>query len=144
VNPPPDSRPSSTPRGAGTRWRWLAGVAAVVTVGCGAFAIAAAVTSDDDDAGASTQECAADATQQVRIADFAFEPPELSVSAGSCITWTNEDGTTHTVRDSAGGVINSANLGQGDTYRATFDDPGTYDYICSIHTNMSGTVTVTE
>ena len=90
------------------------------------------------------QECAADATQQVRIAGFEFQPPELSVAVGSCVTWTNEDDTTHTVRDTADGVIGSSDLGQGDPYTATFDQPGTYDYICTIHTNMTGTVTVTE
>ena len=60
------------------------------------------------------------------------------------MTWTNEDGTTHTVRDSTGAVIASANLAQGNTYTATFSEPGTYDYICTIHTSMTGSVTVTE
>ena len=64
-------------------WRVVAAVAAVVTVGCGAFAVAAAVTSDDDAGTATeTEECAADATQQVRIAEFEFQPPELSVAVG--------------------------------------------------------------
>jgi plastocyanin len=126
-----------------TGWKWLTGIAAVVTVGCGAFAVAAAVTSDDGGDG-TTPQPGGEPTEQVMIRDFAFVPPELSVPAGSTVSWTNEDGTTHTVRDSEGTVIASSNLGQGDTYTVTFDEAGTYDYICTIHTNMTGTVTVTE
>jgi amicyanin len=127
-------------------WKWLTVVAAVVTVGCGAFAVAAAVTSDDDEGATSTQSGApaAEDAEPVVIREFAFEPPELSVAVGSTVTWTNEDGTTHTVRDSTGAAIDSPNLGQGDTYTATFEEPGTYEYICTIHTSMTGTVTVTE
>jgi plastocyanin len=125
-------------------WKWVTAIAAVVTVGCGAFAVAAAVTSDDDGGGGTAQQPSGEPTEQVVIRDFAFVPPQLSVPAGSTVAWTNEDGTTHTVRDTKGAVIASSNLNQGDTYTATFEDPGTYDYICTIHTNMSGTVTVTE
>jgi plastocyanin len=125
-------------------WKWVTAVAAVVTVGCGAFAVAAAVTSDDDGGDGTTQQPSGEPTEQVVIRDFAFVPPELSVPAGSTVAWTNEDGTTHTVRDTTGAVIASSNLGQGDTYTVTFDDAGTYDYICTIHTNMTGIVTVTE
>jgi amicyanin len=127
-------------------WKWLTAIAAVVTIACGAFAVVAAVTSDDDGAERATagEECDAASAQQVRIADFAFQPPTLSIPAGTCVAWTNEDSTTHTVRDSSGGVIASPNLAQGATYTVTFNDPGTYDYICTIHTSMTGSVTVTE
>lgn len=32
----------------------------------------------------------------------------------------------------------------GGTYSHTFDEPGTYEYTCSVHRYMTGTVTVTE
>ena len=136
-----------TPSRSGMRsgGRWLTAVAALVTVACGAFAISAAVASDDDGGGGgTTDQAGGDATEQVVIRDFAFMPPQLSVPLGSTVRWTNEDDTTHTVRDTEGAAIASSDLGQGATYTATFDEPGTYDYICTIHTNMTGTVTVTE
>jgi plastocyanin len=126
-------------------WKWVTAIAAVVTVGCGAFAVTAAVTSDDDGGSpASSQPSAPVDAEQVVIRDFAFNPPDLSVAVGSSVTWTNEDGATHTVLDPTNAVIASPNLDQGSTYTATFDEPGTYDYICSIHTSMTGSVTVTE
>jgi plastocyanin len=126
-------------------WKWVTVIAAVVTVGCGAFAVAAAVTSDDDGGETTPQPGApADNAEPVVIRDFAFDPPDLSVAVGVSVTWTNEDGTTHTVRDSTGAVIASPNLAHGNTYTATFSEPGTYDYICTIHTSMTGSVTVTE
>jgi plastocyanin len=131
----------ATRRGA---W-WWAAAAAVVTLACGGFAVGAAVSSDDDDGADATQPGApAEGAEPVVIRDFAFAPPDLSVAVGTTVMWTNEDSTTHTVRDSSGAVIASPNLGQGDTYTAMFTEPGTYDYICTIHTSMTGSVTVTE
>lgn len=117
-----------------------------MTLACGGFAVGAAVSSDDDGDGPTSSQpgAPAEGAEPVVIRDFAFDPPDLSVAVGATVMWTNEDSTTHTVRDSSGAVIASPNLGQGDTYTATFDEPGTYDYICTIHTNMSGSVTVTE
>jgi amicyanin len=132
--------------GSARAWQLVAAIAAVVTVGCSAFAVAAAVTSEDGGpaAGTSGESPAAGAGQQIAIKDFAFDPPNLSVPVGSTVTWTNDDDTTHTVRQPDGGVIDSPELDHGDTYSVTFDEPGTYDYICTIHTRMTGTVTVTE
>ncbi|WP_232216907.1 plastocyanin/azurin family copper-binding protein [Methanohalobium evestigatum] len=36
----------------------------------------------------------------------------------------------------------SPNLQQGDSFSHTFDEEGTYDYICTIHPYMEGAVTV--
>ena len=29
------------------------------------------------------------------------------------------------------------------TFRHRFDEPGTYDYVCTLHPNMTGTIEVT-
>jgi plastocyanin len=120
-------------------------VAAVVTVACSAVAVAAAITSDDSGAatGSSGGSRGSGPTEQVTIRDFAFDPPDLSVAVGTTVTWTNEDDTTHTVTGTDSDVIASPDLDQGDTYSVTFGQVGTYHYICSIHTQMAGTVTVT-
>lgn len=73
------------------------------------------------------------------IANFAFNPPTISVAAGATVTWTNNDDATHTVKFAD---AESPQLHKGDTYQRTFDKPGTFQYMCGIHPKMMGTVTV--
>lgn len=86
----------------------------------------------------------ADAPQEVQVAiqDFAFTPQVLEVPVGTTVTWTNNDVTQHTVVAS-GDAFKSDILAQGDTFSFTFDTPGTYDYICSLHPNMTAQIVVT-
>ena len=58
------------------------------------------------------------------------------------MTWTNEDDAAHSL--SSDGVISSDVLATGQSHTVTFDEAGTFDYICGIHDFMTGTVTVTE
>ncbi|MEJ7721908.1 MAG: cupredoxin family copper-binding protein [Ilumatobacteraceae bacterium] len=81
------------------------------------------------------------AADEVTIADFAFDPAELEVAAGATVTWTNNDSATHTV-ESDDETLMSGDLPNGATYEMTFDEPGTYEYVCGIHPNMAGTVIV--
>lgn len=85
------------------------------------------------------------ATNKVNIADMAFSPADITVKAGTQVTWTNNDSTAHTVteNDSKDGP-DSSPISPGQSYSFTFSTPGTYEYICSIHPQMTGTVTVTE
>jgi plastocyanin len=81
----------------------------------------------------------------VDIADFAFGPADVTVAAGTAVTWTNRDGSPHSIQDDTGDDLfpESDELDQGDTFSFTYADPGTYAYICGIHNYMRGTVTVT-
>ena len=127
-------------------WQVVAVLAAVVTVGCGAFAVAAAVTSDDDGSGGapSSSRCGdTEAPEAVRIAEFRFDPAQLTVAAGSTVEWTNDDGVSHNLRSGDEG-ISSPDLTTGDCFSQTFEEPGTFGYFCGIHSSMVGTVTVTE
>jgi plastocyanin len=78
----------------------------------------------------------------VTIADFAFTPPALSVALGTTVTWTNADGINHTVF-ATDRSFSSGTLGGGKAFEFTFDTAGQYDYICTIHTEMAGMITVT-
>jgi amicyanin len=78
----------------------------------------------------------------VNIDGFAFAPATLTVKAGNTVTWTNKDEDPHTVV-AGGGAFRSQALGSGGTYSFTFPTAGTFDYICSIHPFMRGTVVVT-
>jgi plastocyanin len=79
---------------------------------------------------------------QVSIDGFAFAPATLTVKAGTTVTWTNRDEEPHTVaaRD---GSFHSPGMGTGATFTHTFSTAGTFDYVCSIHPMMHGSVVVT-
>lgn len=79
----------------------------------------------------------------VIIRGMAFTPTPLTVSVGSTVTWTNmEESTTHTVTSDTGTELNSGQIKPGQTYSHTFTVAGRYDYHCSIHPYMKGTIIV--
>ena len=85
------------------------------------------------------------ATNTVAIQNFAFSPDSITVKKGTTVTWTNKDSTQHDVTENDGkDGPKSKLLAQGESYSFTFNTAGSFAYICSIHPNMTGTVTVTE
>jgi plastocyanin len=81
----------------------------------------------------------------VSIQDFFFDPGQLTVAPGTTVTWVNEGEAPHTVTSTDGKELDSATLQPGDTYSFTFkeDDAGeTYAYQCTIHPQMTASVTV--
>jgi plastocyanin len=85
---------------------------------------------------------AAAASQTVSMADLAYSPAQLEVPAGTTVTWTNDDEAPHTVTFDGDAIADSDQLEPGADFSATFDKAGTYTYICAIHPDMKGTVTV--
>jgi amicyanin len=83
------------------------------------------------------------AANAVSINNFKFDPATITVPVGTTVTWTNQDEEPHTVA-AKDGSFHSAGLDTHATYSFTFTNPGTYDYICSIHPFMTGTVVVTK
>jgi plastocyanin len=75
-----------------------------------------------------------------------FTLPSLTVQAGTTITWTNQDGVTHTATSgtpgSPDGVWDSSGLPSGGSFSFTFEQPGEFPYYCRIHSTMRGTITV--
>ena len=80
-------------------------------------------------------------TVNVKIDNFSFTPPTLTVKVGTQITWTNGDDIPHTVV-SDGHTFKSKVLGTGEKFTFTAGKPGTYSYSCSIHPNMTGKLVV--
>ena len=78
---------------------------------------------------------------KVSIANFAFAPAEITIAAGESITWTNDDGAPHGLEfdDNAPGTDL---LLPKASFSRRFDQPGTYDYNCSVHPYMTGRVIV--
>jgi plastocyanin len=78
---------------------------------------------------------------RVTINDFSFNPGDVTVTAGSTVTWNNGDGVSHTTT-SDDDVWDSGPLSPGDTFGVVLDEPGVYAYHCNIHRTMTGTITV--
>jgi plastocyanin len=77
----------------------------------------------------------------VAISDVStgFVPTSITVKRGTTVTWTNRDITPHTVTGSGWG---SPTLAPDATYSYTFNSAGSFDYKCSIHPAMQGTINV--
>jgi plastocyanin len=82
---------------------------------------------------------AEDAT--AKIENFTFAPARLTVKAGTTVTWRNEDDIPHTVT-SATRLFKSKALDTDDSFSFTFTEPGSYEYFCSLHPRMTGTIVV--
>ena len=78
---------------------------------------------------------------RIDVKNFMFAPTSMTVNAGATVTWTNMDQEPHTVM-SSDGLFRSGALDTGDSFSFTFDKPGTYQYVCTIHPRMVGTVVV--
>src|SRR5271157_2629802 len=115
-------------------------VGALLLAGCSASRPAAG-TSTPTASVSVTAPAAPVSGNQVNIDGFAFVPATLTISAGTTVTWTNRDEEPHTVAASDGS-FHSPGMGTGATYSHTFAAPGTFEYVCSIHPMMHGTVVV--
>jgi plastocyanin len=103
------------------------------------------------DAGESTADGGGDdggeSTAQVELTGFAFSPTELTVAAGTTVTFVNNDGTAHTVTEGTDGTAAEdarfdEQVANGAEVTVTFDEPGTYQVTCTLHPTMNMTVVV--
>src|SRR5687768_3958574 len=87
----------------------------------------------------AAQEVPADATTVI-IANLAFDPAAVTVPTGTTVAWTNDDAVPHTVT-STDGAFDSSIFDPGGSFSFTFNEPGSFPYICQLHPQMQGTVT---
>ena len=78
---------------------------------------------------------------KVSIANFNFAPAQLVIATKTTVTWSNDDGAPHGLAF-ADGRAGTDLLLPGARHARTFDAPGVYDYVCSVHPFMSGRVVV--
>jgi amicyanin len=142
-----DPEPTQKPKARGWRLAAVTAASTVALAACGASAAgttasptpaAPSATNGPANSGTATPSTTAD----VGIVNFKFTPTAVTVKVGTTVVWTNKDSIAHSVNFTTGG-INSNVLNQNEQFRFTFTTPGTYDYICSIHPFMHGSVTVT-
>ncbi len=112
-------------------------IMAVLVAGCSSPTATPAATPAASATPTSTTPAPTQASVQIK--DFAFSPQDARVAKGGTVTWTNLDSTAHTISFSG---VQSNVLNNGDTYSKTFNETGTFDYNCGIHTYMKGRVLV--
>jgi plastocyanin len=81
------------------------------------------------------------APAKIEIDNFTFAPQQLIVKAGTTVIWRNRDDIPHAVASSTR-VFKSQALDTDDTYAFTLTTAGTYEYFCSLHPQMTGTIVV--
>jgi plastocyanin len=78
---------------------------------------------------------------EVKIDNFTFGPQRVTVRPGTTVTWINEDDIPHTVV-STSLAFRSKVLDTDDKFSFTFTTAGTFEYFCSLHPHMTGTIVV--
>jgi plastocyanin len=75
---------------------------------------------------------------------FTFSPGELTIHVGQNVTWTNDASVTHTVTSDSSSLesFSSGPMTHGQTFTHQFNAIGDFNYHCSIHTTMTGTIHV--
>jgi plastocyanin len=77
---------------------------------------------------------------QVKIDNFSFGP-DVTIAAGTTVTWTNHDDAPHVVASDTN-IFKSKTLDTDDRFSYTFTKPGTYLYYCTVHPRMTAKVVV--
>jgi plastocyanin len=85
---------------------------------------------------------AADAVP-VSIFDFGFDGESVEVPVGTTVTWTNDGQVIHTTT-STDGLWDSDIMQAGDSFSYTFEEVGSFEYLCSLHPSMVATIVVTD
>jgi len=78
---------------------------------------------------------------KVSIKNFAFDPANITIKAGSIVRWVNGDTVPHRIQFEDK-HISAFILAPSNSWSQKFNEPGVYPYICLIHPEMHGTVIV--
>jgi plastocyanin len=106
----------------------ISGLIAVIGVGMLTLAVAEPAFAKDDN---------------VSIDNFTFSPEQVTVDAGTKVTWVNHDDIPHVVVSTTK-AFKSPVLDTDNQFSYTFSEPGTYKYFCALHPHMVGTIVVTR
>jgi len=95
-------------------------------------------------ASASTQtpEPSATSSNAIAITNTAFQPNNLQITAGTTVTWTNNDTVPHRVTSDTN-LFDSGPINAGSQFTFTFTQAGTFTYKSTGDSALTGTITVT-
>jgi len=74
----------------------------------------------------------------VVISAFAYNPDPVRVAAGESVTWVNRDGGVPHTATADDGSWDSGVMEMRGAFTMTFDKPGVYAYICTLHPPTHG------
>ena len=78
---------------------------------------------------------------ELKIDNFTFVPQRVTIKPGTTVTWVNDDDIPHAIA-ATGKEFRSKVLDTNDKYSFTFTTVGTFEYFCSLHPHMTGTIVV--
>ena len=81
------------------------------------------------------------ASGSVTVSDFTFAPGTITINQGDTVTWVNNGPTPHSAT-SSNGAFDTGIFPKGQSRSHTFNEAGTFAYICTPHPFMKGTVVV--
>jgi plastocyanin len=80
---------------------------------------------------------------QIVIDNFSYSPAEVTIPAGTKVTWVNHDDVPHTATSSRmPRLFNSKTLDTDEEFSFVFTAPGAYDYFCALHPKMTARIIV--
>jgi plastocyanin len=122
-------------------WIVVTGFAALIVVAC--FSEHTPAGPDNTSLCSNPGGSVVNGSTLVIIRNFAFETQNVTIAAGTSVTWVNceSSGTAHTSTNDQE-VWDSPLLAPGDAFTQTFDTPGVFPYHCTPHPFMTGSVTV--
>jgi plastocyanin len=77
----------------------------------------------------------------ITIKDFMFTPRNLTIPVGSKVTWINKDEEPHKVAE-VNSLFTSKPLDTDEGFTYEFKTAGKYEYFCTVHPRMTGTIIV--
>jgi plastocyanin len=84
----------------------------------------------------------AQVTHTVTVSDNNFSPSQLTIQVGDTVRWVNAAGGNQHNVTSTNGAFASSPTASSFTFEVTFNQAGTFNYFCTLHANMDGTITV--
>ena len=127
----------------------LLAVLALAAAGCGSSSSSSSTSSSSTPAPSSSStgtsstasSSAGGKTVTIDMKNIQFNPQSETVKVGTTVKWVNQDSAPHNV---TGGPLKSPTFGNGGSYTYKATKPGKISYVCTIHPNMTATLTVTS
>lgn len=129
--------------------RWLGAVAGAVTAAVVLAAVSGGGTAEDVD----VAPVAFDVLMPVKSsrpgceeADMCYIPSTVTAGVGQPVVWMNRDVAFHSITSGSygapTGLFDSGHLDPDEAFSVTFEEPGRYNYFCTLHPWMEGEVMI--
>ena len=81
-------------------------------------------------------------SNQVTMSASAFQPVTLTITPGTTVLWINTSSMAHTVTSSTN--LFDEHLDPDEEFSYTFNTAGSFEYVCTLHPGMNGTIVVEQ